>query len=196
MELLKSTRDSGGARGVVPEYRVRCSGAGCEYRFTLPDATTDASIDMGSRCACGGSLSDPTYKLSLRVRRPPPRFAHFRECVVCVFCDRDLRDYVAMMRDAPAGPSTRTTRPSPVQSPMTSPAREPPGGRGGAGGRAAGGRGSKRSRTAGSGAGGAASKRGAGARGAGGRGGGGGRAGAKCYKCQGMGHWAAECPRG
>jgi len=198
VELLVSTRDSGGPRGVVPEYAVRCSGAGCEYRFKLPDATTDASIDMGSRCACGGPVSDPTYKLSLRVKRPPPRFANFAHpSVVCVFCDRDLRDYVAMMRDAPAGPTgtgpTRTThagRPSPVQSPIT----EPPGGRGGT----AGGRGSKRSRNAGSGARGAgASKRGgAGARGAGGRGGGGGRAGAKCYNCQGMGHWANECPRG
>jgi len=204
VELLVSTRDSGGPRGVVPEYAVRCSGAGCEYRFKLPDATTDASIDMGSRCACGGPVSDPTYKLSLRVKRPPPRFANFAHpSVVCVFCDRDLRDYVAMMRDAPAGPTgtgpTRTThagRPSPVQSPMTSPpgATEPSRGRGGT----AGGRGSKRSRNAGSGARGAgASKRGgAGARGAGLRGGGGGRAGAKCYNCQGMGHWANECPRG
>ena len=26
--------------------------------------------------------------------------------------------------------------------------------------------------------------------------GGGGRAAAKCYKCNGMGHWAQDCPQG
>ena len=173
---------------MVPEYQIRCSGAGCEYRFKLPDATVTASIDLGSRCECGGPISDPTYKLQLNVKRPPAQFGHFRDCVVCVFCDRDLRDYVAMMRDAPAGPTgnvrTRASpRPSPIQSPAQSPTGAARGGRGGRGKRAAGGAG-------------AASKRARGGGRGGGRGDAGGRAAAKCYKCNGMGHWAQDCPQG
>jgi len=225
VELRKSPRGRGPGGGA--SFSVSCSGVGCDRadsNFALPDAVTSAAIDVMHECedpACvdvnGGAAC--LVDLRMRMTRLPPRFAHMGQFTGCLFCDRELRDLISMMEEAPrggggGGGGPPGPGPGMGAGPGVGPGAGPgSGGGGGGGGRgrgrgrasstttaAAGGRGRGRGRassttTAGRGRGRTRAADGGGnARNVRARGGGGGGGGGDCFKCGRPGHWASNCP--